>query len=221
MIRSFAPLGVLCLSLALAGAAGAQPAPNSTVMAPDSRPQSPQAKVEPLVRVDVLVTEKGPVLFGVTVNDSDIAQVVSEIAARANLQVVAKPGTSGRIARLSLPPDTADNAISKVCEAAGVVAERRGGIWFIRMPEAQGNAKTGKVPLDVAFRDIETREILNMIGQGFNLKMTIASAIKSKIPFIFLQGFTPREAVDLVAKAADLEVREDGDTLIISPKPKT
>ncbi len=75
---------------------------------------------------------------------------------------------------------------------------------------------------DVAFRDIEVTEVLNMISQNFNVPMVIAADVSGIIlPAINLPNKTPEAAIQAIATAAGLKYRKqvDGTYLIAKTLP--
>ncbi len=219
MLRSLALLGAFSLPLALAGAALSQPAPDSARVNPAPSVAAP--KVEPMVSVDTLVPAGGGVLFGVSATNIDVRDVLRTLAGRTTLNIIFKTGTSAKIARLSLAPASPDKVLEEVCRAAELSCQKRDGVWLIGPQAARDAVLPQPVGLDLAFRDIDANSVLQMIATGFGLKIQLDPAIKREIPFVSLDGRSPRAAVDLVAEAADLEVREADGVLVITPQPKT
>lgn len=75
---------------------------------------------------------------------------------------------------------------------------------------------------DVSFRDIEVTEVLNMISQGFDVPMVIASDVRGIIlPAINLPNKTPDAAIQAITAAAGLRYRKqaDGTYLIAKTLP--
>ncbi len=72
---------------------------------------------------------------------------------------------------------------------------------------------------DVSFRDVEVTEVLNMISQGFDVPMLIASDVSGIVlPVINLPRRTPEAAIQAIATAAGLKFRKQADGTYIIAK---
>lgn len=187
---------------------------------PESKPQiqKPPTQLPTRNEINVVVPAEGQIGLSLEVSNAPVADVLRQIATRGGLQIVIAPDIKGTIKTASFTAPTAVGALYRICAAVRLSCEQKDDVWVITASKADADkpAAERKVDIDsMEFREVEIKTLLNLLATQFNQNIAVAKDVDGQIPFIRLSGKSFRQAVDLIALAANLKVEQSKDGVLI------
>ncbi|RYX83114.1 hypothetical protein EON83_16315 [bacterium] len=201
--------GALLLSSSVFHTATAQPLPTTQTPAPLQQNQIPIQVESKIVKEELLLQ--------IDLHKGDIIQTLNKIAIQGNLQVIVTVDAKTILRDLALKDVSPEMAIEEVAKAGGLSSEFKDGVWFISAAKAAPNAVPApELISSMAFADVPVTQLLSLIAKQFDVPIAIAPDVAGQLRFLRLQNKTPRQAVESIAKAADLKIQENDGVLILA-----
>lgn len=172
---------------------------------------------EPVSVIAVTATEDG---LSVDVRAQSVlaSKVIAELASKTNTDIIIY--ADAEIPFVDFKKYSPSEALKKVVDSAGLWVQLEGKTYIIdRRTALQKNGNNG---LEMVFRDIGIRELLETLAKQFDLKVEIAPSVSGQLIAIRLDDETPRGAVEKIARGAklSLEITKDGVYRVGFDEPK-
>lgn len=178
------------------------------------------------IRVDVLPFPKGATAekqeshLRVQLRNADVKEALKIIALRGDLQLVIRKGVDQRVRFQTLNRVSPTIALQAVCRATGLECELRNGVWFVSPGNKGLSTPHGQLrSFTMRFEDFPLRDIFDLIARNYAIKIRVEPDVQGKIAYLDISTKTPRQAVELVARVANLDLHDENGTIVVSTKP--
>ena len=146
------------------------------------------------------------------------AKVIAELASKTNTDIIIY--ADAEIASVDFKKASPSEALKKVVDVAGLWMQLEGKTYIIDKKTAAQKSKNNGI--EMVFRDIGIRELLETLATQFDLKIEIAPNVSGQLIAIRLDDETAVSAVEKIARGAklSLEITKDGVYRVGFDEPK-
>lgn len=170
--------------------------------------------------VKVSLDKKGFLRLSAKFENVEMNSIADAIAGAGNLSLV-KGSLKGPLKRFSFVEERPQDALRLFCEAANLNCFEREGMWVIGSRPTKPQCKHQRIEFSI--RDVNVRQLLEMIAEQFELKIWIDERISEtqNLASLDLSNLSGEQALERIAAAADLQLTRENDIFFVKPQPKT